>query len=110
MCKWHTGVHVSVSSGTRVYEASVQVCRRDVAYDHPSSRFTDSGRLKANNKCKLQSEEQIGAGEDNCSIMALRACACVCTYVRVCVCILYNRGGKGGGVTKYQVLTSQTDT
>lgn len=82
-----------MSSGTRVYEASVQVCRCDVAYDHPSSRFTDSGRLKANNKCKLQSEEQIGAGEDNCSIMALCACACVCA--RACVCILYNSRGVG---------------
>lgn len=74
----YTGAHVTVSSSARVYEASVQVCQCDVVYDHPSSCLTASGRLKANNKCKLQSEEQIGAGEDNCSIMA------VC--VRVCLC------------------------
>lgn len=76
---WHVGANVIVSSGTRVYEASVQVCQRDVVYDQPALRLTASGRLKANNKCKLQSQEQIGAGEDNCSIMA------VCAQMNVCL-------------------------
>lgn len=83
MYMWHIDAHVTVSSGTRVYEASVQVYQCDVVYDDPSSRLTASGRLKANNKCKLQSEEQIGAGEDNCSIMAV----CVQAYVWMNGCV-----------------------
>lgn len=83
MYMWHTDAHVTVSSGTRAYEASVQVYQRVVVYDYPSSRLTAFGRLKPNNKCKLQSQAQIKAGEDNCSIMAM------CVWIDVC--ILYNR-------------------
>lgn len=77
MYMWHTGADGAVSSGTRVCVASVQVYQCDVVYDDPSPRLTASGRLKANNKCKLQSEEQIGAGEDNYSIMAVCVDGCV---------------------------------
>lgn len=107
MYMWSRDAHATVSSGRHAYEASVQVCQRDVVYDNPSSRLTAFGRLKPNNKCKLQSEEQIRAGEDNCSIMVM------CVWMDAC--ILYNRdrererGREGHGVTKCRVLTSQTD-
>lgn len=68
---------VIVSLGACIHETSVQVHQCDVVYDEASSRLRASGRLKANNKCKLQWEEQTGAGEDNCSIMML--CAWLCT-------------------------------
>lgn len=62
-------------------EASVQVYQCDVLYDNPSSRLAAFGRLKANNKCKLQSEEQIGAGEDNCPIMVMCVWMDVCAFL-----------------------------
>lgn len=74
--------HVTVSSGAYVCEASVQVYQCDVVYDHPSSCLTAFGRLKANNKCKLQS----GADRSWKSIIAplwLCVCVCVCRCVRL---------------------------
>lgn len=70
----------TVYTHTYVYKASVQVHQCAVMYD---SGMPTLHSLQRPWKCKLQSEEQIGAGEDNCSIMAL----CVC--VRACVCVCY---------------------
>lgn len=68
---------VIASSAVWIICAGLSVCRRA----WPSLCLTASGSLKANNKCKLQSQAQIGAGEDNCSIMAL----CVSARARACL-------------------------
>lgn len=69
--------HVYAYVSACVYKASVQVHQCDVEYNGLSTRLTTSGSQRANNKCKLQSEEQIRAKEDNCSIKAVGGCVCV---------------------------------